>query len=197
MSDTSTTDANSDSGADGDSESAVVLDFLAHGRSDGRSYGDGAVGYAVSTIDFTLYELSLSSDADIGILDRVQVRPEFETGIERGREVEYDDLSDGARSELDYVVEDVVDANERRFVDFYNDAQPISLRLHQLNLLPGIGEKLRDNILEERKRRGPFESFADVSERVDGLHTPQEVIVERILDEIRDPDLKYYNFAAS
>jgi putative nucleotide binding protein len=190
MSDTSSTE-------DDDEEYAVVLDFLAHGRSDGRSYGDGAVAYAVSTADFTLYELSLAGDADITILDRVRVRPDFEDGIERGHTVEYDDLSDGARSELDYVVEDVVDANERRFVDFYSDAQPISLRLHQLNLLPGIGDKLRDNILDERKRRGPFESFEDVGERVDGLHNPREVVVERILEEIRDDDLKYYNFASS
>jgi len=191
MSDTSSTDDEQME------ERAVVLDFLAHGRSDGRSYGDGAVAYAVSTADFTLYELSLAGDADISILDRVRVRPDFEDGIQRGHTVEYDDLSDGARSELDYVVEDVVDANEQRFVDFYNDAQPISLRLHQLNLLPGIGDKLRDNILDERKRHGPFESFEDVSERVDGLHNPREVIVERILDEIRDDDLKYYNFASS
>jgi len=188
MSDTSSTD---------DEEYAVVLDFLAHGRSNGRSYGDGAVAYGVSTADFTLYELSLASDADISILDRVRVRPDFEDGIERGHTVEYDDLSDGARSELDYVVEDVVDGEEERFVGFYNDAQPISLRLHQLNLLPGIGDKLRDNILDERKRHGPFESFEDVGERVDGLHNPREVIVERILDEIRDDDLKYYNFANS
>ncbi|WP_336037861.1 DUF655 domain-containing protein [Halobacterium yunchengense] len=187
MSDTSPAD---------DEEYAVVLDFLAHGRSDGRGYGDGPLAYAVSTDRFTLYELSLAPDADISILDRVRIRPDFEAGIDRGREVGYDDLSDGARSELDYVIEDVVDDEEQRFVDFYNDAQPISLRLHQLNLLPGIGDKLRDNILDERKR-GPFESFADIEDRVDGLHNPREVVVERILEEIREDDLKYQNFVRS
>ncbi|WP_232702296.1 DUF655 domain-containing protein [Halobacterium wangiae] len=189
MSDTPSTD---------DEELAVVLDFLAHGRSDGgRDYSDGALAYAVSVDRFTLYELNLSDDADISILDRVKIRPDFEAGIKRGREVDYEDLSDGARSELDYVVEDVVDEDEQRFVDFYNEAQPISLRLHQLNLLPGIGDKLRDNILDERKRHGPFESFADLEERVDGLHKPREIVVERILDEMREDDLKYHNFARS
>ncbi|CQH58619.1 putative tRNA-specific adenosine deaminase [Halobacterium hubeiense] len=183
----------SDSSSTEDEEYAVVLDFLAHGRSNG-GYGDGPLAYAVSTDRFVLYELSLEPDADISILDRVRIRPDFEAGIQRGHVVDYDDLSDGARSELDYVVEDVVEANEQRFVDFYNDAQPISLRLHQLNLLPGIGDKLRDNILDERKRNGPFESFADVEERVDGLHNPEEIIVERILDEMREDDLKYQNF---
>ncbi|MFB6071667.1 MAG: DUF655 domain-containing protein [Halobacterium sp.] len=187
----------SDSPSD-DEEFAVVLDYLAHGRSDGgRDYSDGALAYAVSVEDFALYELQLEPDADISILDRVRIRPDFDEGIERGHVVDYDDLSDGARSELDYVVEDVVDENEQRFVDFYNDAQPISLRLHQLNLLPGIGDKLRDNVLDERKRHGPFESFEDVADRVDGLHNPREVIVERILDEMREEDLKYHNFARS
>ncbi|GAA0288362.1 DUF655 domain-containing protein [Halobacterium noricense] len=185
----------SESSSTEDEEYAVVLDFLAHGRSNGgRGYGDGALAYAVSTDRFVLYELSLEADADISILDRVRIRPDFEAGIERGHVVDYDDLSDGARSELDYVVEDVVEANEQRFVDFYNEAQPISLRLHQLNLLPGIGDKLRDNVLDERKRNGPFESFEDVEERVDGLHNPEEIIVERILDEMREDDLKYQNF---
>jgi putative nucleotide binding protein len=186
MSDTSSTDE----------EFAVVLDFLAHGNSGGR-FGGSPVAYAVSIDDFVLYELELSADADISILDRVRIRPDFESGIERGHVVDYEDLSDGARSELDYVVEDVVDENEQRFVDFYNDAQPISLRLHQLNLLPGIGDKLRDNILDERKRHGPFDSFEDVEDRVSGLHRPREVIVERILEEMQEDDLKYQNFVGS
>jgi putative nucleotide binding protein len=62
-----------------------------------------------------------------------------------------------------------------------------------LNLLPGIGKKLRNNILDARKR-GPFESFEDLEERVSGLHRPKEVLVERILEELRDDDLKYKTF---
>jgi len=84
--------------------------------------------------------------------------------------------------------------NEQRFVDFYNEAQPITLRLHQLNLLPGIGKKLRNGILDERKRR-PFGSFDDLEARVEGLHDPEAVIVERVLEELRETDLKYRTFA--
>jgi putative nucleotide binding protein len=109
-------------------------------------------------------------------------------------EVDHDGLSGGARSELEYVVEDLVAAERERFVDFYNDAQPITLRLHQLNLLPGIGKKLRNTILDERKRH-PFEDFEDLRSRVNGLHNPEEVLVERILEEIREDDLKYRTFA--
>lgn len=187
-----------DTGAS-ESEYGVVLDVLPHGRSDADEpqYRRSPVIYVVGVADFALYELTLADDADISIGDRVALQPDFEPGIQRGRQTDYEGLSDGARSELDYVVEEIVEAEERRFVDFFNDAQPVSLRLHQLNLLPGIGDKLRDNVLDERKR-APFESFEDLEERVSGLHDPESIVVDRIKAEIRgDEDLKYDVFATS
>jgi putative nucleotide binding protein len=174
---------------------AIVLDFLAHGRTedDRPQYQKQPLAYALDREDFTLYEAVLTSDAGISIGDGLPIDRSDER-IEHLGEVEYEDLSGGAQSELEYVVEDLVTEEQRRFVDFYNDAQPITLRLHQLNLLPGIGKKLRNSILDERKRK-PFESFDELEERVDGLHNPREVIVERILEEIREDDLKYRTFA--
>lgn len=182
-----------------DREYAVVLDVLAHGRSDADEpqYRRSPVAYAVGEDTFALFEMTLTDDADISIDDRVAIRPAFEEGIDRGRQTDYDGLTDGARSELEYVVEEIVEADERRFVDFFNEAQPVSLRLHQLNILPGIGDKLRDSILEQRKRQ-PFESFEELEERVDGLHDPKGTIVDRILDEFREgEDLKYRIFVRS
>ena len=190
------TDSDSDGGRERPPRYAVVLDYLPHGRSDDDrpQYEKSPVGYAVGESDFRLYELTFAEDADAGIDDRVVLSPESEReAVDRFREVEYDDLSNAAQSELEYVVEDVVDRDEDRFVSFYNDAQPITLRLHQLNLLPGIGKKLRNNILDQRKRQ-PFESFEDLEERVSGLHNPKEVLVERIVEELRDEDLKYKAF---
>jgi putative nucleotide binding protein len=174
---------------------AVVLDFLAHGRTedDRPQYQKQPLAYALGRAEFRLFEAVLGPDADVSIGDDLVV-DRGEDHIERVGEVEYDDLPSGAQSELEYAVEDVVADEERRFVDFYNDAQPITLRLHQLNLLPGIGKKLRNSILDERKRR-PFDSFDDLQSRVDGLHSPREVVVERILEEIREDDLKYQTFA--
>jgi putative nucleotide binding protein len=184
---------------DAETEYGVVLDLLPHGRSDADEpqYRRSPVAYAVGENTFALYELTVEDDADISIDDRIKIRPDFEPGINRGRQVDYDGLSDGARSELDYVIEEIVEADERRFVDFFNDAQPVTLRLHQLNLLPGIGDKLRDNILDERKR-GPFESFDELEDRVSGLHDPMGIIVERIFQELTEAeDLKYRIFVRS
>jgi putative nucleotide binding protein len=175
---------------------AVVLDYMPHGRADDDrpQYQKSPVGYAVGEEDFLLYEVAFEDDADAGIGDRIVVEPEAETeSITRLRTIDYEGLSGGAQSELDYVIEEIVTENEQRFVDFYNDAQPITLRLHQLNLLPGIGKKFRNNILDQRKR-GKFESFDDLEDRIAGLHDPKGVLVERILEEMRDEDLKYRAF---
>jgi putative nucleotide binding protein len=178
---------------DGERREAAILDFLPHGRTedDRPQYQKQPLGYAIDVEDFQLYELVADSEADIGIGDRIDLADvDF---VDRMKETEYDDLPGGARSELDYAVEDLVEEEEERFVDFYNEAQPITLRLHQLNLLPGIGKKLRNNILDERERR-PFQSFNDLESRVSGLHNPREVLVERIMEELQEEDLKYRIF---
>jgi putative nucleotide binding protein len=178
---------------DDEGQPAVVLDVLLHGRTedDRPQYQKQPLAYALDVEDFALYELVVESDADVAIGDRISV-PDA-AFVERVVETDYDDLPGGARSELDYAVEDLVAANEQRFVDVYNEAQPITLRLHQLNLLPGIGKKLRNAILDARERR-PFESFEDLQSRVSGLHNPEEILVERILEELREEDLKYRIF---
>ncbi|MFD1599016.1 DUF655 domain-containing protein [Halobellus rarus] len=175
---------------------AVILDHLPHGRADDDRprHRKSPLAYALGERDFRLFEVTLADDADVSIGDRIVIGPtEARDAVSGFKQVTYDDLSNTANAELEYAIEEIVDANERRFVDFYNDAQPITLRLHQLNLLPGIGKKLRNNILDQRKR-GPFESFEDVEERVSGLHRPKEVLIERILEELRDDDLKYKTF---
>ncbi|WP_152041826.1 DUF655 domain-containing protein [Salinigranum salinum] len=193
----------SESGDAGDTETterepdfAVVLDVLPHGRADDDRprYKKSPLGYALGEENFRLVELRLDDDADVSIGDRVVVEPAADRDlVEEVRDVEYDALSNTALSELEYVVDEILSEHEGRFVDFYNDAQPITIRLHQLNLLPGIGKKLRNNILDQRKR-GPFESFEDLEDRISGLHNPKDILAERIMSELRDDDLKYKVF---
>ncbi|MFC6904277.1 DUF655 domain-containing protein [Halalkalicoccus tibetensis] len=175
-------------------EDAIVLDYLPHGRADDDrpSYQKPPLAFALDSDQFSLHELTLDDDADVKIGDWLDLSEPPE-GVERVRDVEYGDLSSGARSEIEYVIEDLIEEEEDRFVSFYNDAQPITLRLHQLNLLPGIGKKLRNSILDERKRK-PFESFEELDDRVTGLHDPKGVLADRILEELREDELKYRLF---
>jgi putative nucleotide binding protein len=173
---------------------AVVLDHLPHGRAgdDRPQYQKPPVAYALTVADLQLVELTLTEESDISIGDWIPLDQDAGV-VQRIRQIEYDDLSQGARNELDYAVDELVESTEDRFIDFYNDAQPITLRLHQLNLLPGIGKKLRNNVLDARKR-GPFDDFEELTERVSGLHRPKEKLVERILEELQKEDLKYKTF---
>lgn len=175
---------------------AVVLDFLAHGRTedDRPQYQKQPLVYAIDREDFALYELVMEDDAGVSIGDRVDIYDG--ESIQRVNQVDHEDLPSGASSELEYAIEDIVEEDAQRFVDFFNDAQPITLRLHQLNLLPGIGKKLRNNILDERKRK-PFESYDDLEDRISGLHSPREVLAERILEELTEDDLKYRLFVTT
>lgn len=176
--------------------SVVILDFFPHGRAgdDRPQYQKSPLAYAVGVQNFGLYELTVEENADMSIGDEIPVdSPDEESPISNTYETDYESLSSNAQSELEYAIEDIIDANERRFVDFYNDAQPITLRLHQLNLLPGIGEKLRNNILDERKRK-PFETFDELTERISGLHDPKELLRKRIIEEIQEEDTKYSIF---
>ena len=174
---------------------AVVLDYLPHGRADDDrpQYQKPPLAHALGTTDFQLYELVVEDPDAVSIGDELTVDPPAE-GIEEVRSLGFDSLSSGATAELDHVVRELVGENEGRFVTFFNEAGPISLRLHQFNLLPGIGDKIRDALLDERERR-PFESLDDVEERVAGLHDPMEIVVERIREEIRGEDVKYKLFA--
>jgi len=174
----------------GDDMVAAVLDVFPRGspEDDRPQHQKQPLAYALGVDEFHVYELTLDDDTDVSFGDRIDL-----TEFGRVSEVDFEELPSGTRQELEYAVEEIVEANEERFVDFYNDAQPITLRLHQLNLLPGIGKKLRNTILDERKRK-PFESFEDLEERVNGLHNPEEVLVERIIEELREDDLKYRTF---
>lgn len=183
----------SESDADHDGES-IVLDYLPHGRADDDrpGYQKPPIAFALDSGNFSLSELTLDDDTSIKIGDRLDPS-DPPADVDRVRSIEYGDLSSGARSELEYVIEDLMEDEEARFVAVYNDAQPITLRLHQLNLLPGIGKKLRNTILDERKRQ-PFESFEDLDERVSGLHDPKGILVDRIMEELREDELKYRLF---
>lgn len=187
----------SDEQGGGQEQSIIVLDFLPRGRSDDErpQYQKEPLVLGVDTETFVLYELTMEPGESKSIGDEVLGLSDDES-VQNVRRIGYDELSRGAVSELEHVIREVIMEEEDRFVDVYNSAGPISLRLHQLNLFPGIGDKLRDTILEERDRE-PFDNLSDLESRISGLHDPAEILVERILDEIRDDDVKYKLFVSS
>jgi len=108
------------------------------------------------------------------------------------RRLAYDDLTSSAKVELPYVVEEVVERFEERFVEFYNTSRPITIRYHQLELLSGVGKKLMNEILNQR-RKEKFSGFDDIKKRIPSIPDPKKMIAKRIALEIKGED-KYRIF---
>ena len=101
-------------------------------------------------------------------------------------------LTGTAKKEMEFVIKDVLKKDQQRFVDFFNKARPLTTRMHQLELLPGLGKKHMWQIIEERKG-DPFKDFTDLKKRVKLLPDPEKVIFKRIMSEITGKE-KYQLF---
>ncbi len=141
---------------------------------------------------FTLLEATPKRDAEYNIRDRIFVGKGDRAlvGHILGR-ITYDELTSAAKAELPFVIEVIVQSNEKRFVDFVNNSQPLTPRMHSLELIPGIGKRLMFQIIDLRERY-PFESFEDLKERAN-LTDPVKLISRRVLKELSEEE-KYYIF---
>lgn len=169
-----------------------ILDFLPNGRPDAPPAHREATLFGVGKDKFTLFELVPKPGASFTIGDECYVGKDAEkrTIVSKIRSrVMYEQLTPAAHGELPYVIEDIILADEMRFVGFFNEAPAISVRFHALELLPGVGKKTVEHITAER-RKGKFTSLKDLEERAGILH-PVKTIVQRIIKELTDPSEKY------
>ncbi|MFA4640960.1 DUF655 domain-containing protein [Pyrococcus kukulkanii] len=174
-------------------EYAYVLDYLPNGYPDLRTghYLGKPVAQVIGEKAFTLLEVTPKED--LMLYERVFIGKGNRDKIAMiNKKLSYEELTDTAKAELPYVIEEIVKNNEERFIKFFNVAPPITNRLHSLELLPGIGKKHMWDIIEEREKK-PFESFEDLKKRVKGLPDPVKMIAKRILEELQGKD-KYRIF---
>lgn len=174
-------------------EYVVVLDFQPLGRLDKRpAYLQEPLVQVVGEKYFTLLELATTKDAPINLHDRLNINPRVKRKqdlvLHVKRRISIEDLTSTAKRELPFAIEKIVTIQEAFFVDFFNNAHPITTRMHQLELLPGVGKKFLIDLLNERKK-GPFKSFMDIEERT-RIH-PQKVIEKRILLELEGNEKRY------
>lgn len=175
---------------------AYVLDFMPYGHPDDKRpiHKREPLAQIVGEKYFTLLEVSLKKGTSPLVMDRIYIgKGERDIVHKIKRKLRYEDLTPAAKSELPYVIEHIVKENEARFVEFFNKAGSITTRLHQLDLLPGVGKKTLWAILDERKKE-PFKSFEDIAKRVKGLQHPEKLIVNRIIYELKNPRTKYKLF---
>jgi putative nucleotide binding protein len=167
-------------------DNIIVLDFLPHGRATDRRSEPIAQG--VGDKFFSLLEVAIKDGITVKPKDKLYIGPEKRNEVKyiRGR-IKYGELTNYARDILEEILTELVLKDEKRFVEFFNKAGPITNRLHSLELLPGIGKKHLWKIIEERKKK-PFESLKEIKERIDMLPDPTKIIVKRIINEFEGKD---------
>lgn len=172
-------------------EWAIVLDFLPRGHTMDRKSEPTA--QVIGENNFSLLEIVPRQGVSVSIGDKVYIGSGRRDKIKYiKRRINSDDLTVTAKSEMEIVVKELIEKNKDRFVSFFNNADAISTRLHQLELLPGIGRKHMWEIIDERKK-GNFKSFDDLKKRVPLLPEPEEMIYKRIMTELEGKQ-RYYFF---
>ncbi len=101
-------------------------------------------------------------------------------------------LSEDSMQFLREKVREMVNNNEKYFIDILNRLGPVNIRLNAFELIPGIGRKLVEKIMEERNK-SLFTSYEDFNKRTGAPFNIAEKIVERIIDEFSNKD-KYKIF---
>jgi putative nucleotide binding protein len=164
-------------------EHAYVLDFNSRGKSSTVRGREGIIVTAIGEDRLTLLEVLGIPNSTFEIGEKIYIGKDGRTKVLSvlGK-MEYEKISSSAQSELPTVIENIVTNNESKFVEYLNKAQPLTPRIHALELIPGIGKTYMKTMLEEREKK-KFESYADLQERV-GFKEPVKHISERIMDEI-------------
>ena len=168
-----------------------VLDFLPTGKSMDRTREP--VAQIIGTKFFKLLEVTIKPEQKVSLEQKVSIGKVNRVEVDRIKtRLSVSELSNTARSELNPVLKKIVMEREADFIGFFNKCGSVSIRLHQLELLPGVGKKHLEEILSERERK-PFVSFEDLKTRVPLLTDPASIIVQRINNEITGIE-KYYLF---
>lgn len=169
-------------------EKAIVLDYLKHGYASAQASSNyqskSAIAQALGIEHLTLLELIPKRDIHLQPMQEVYIGTGKREKIHhtKGR-IPHERLTQTAKAELKHAIEKVVIVDEARFIKFFNTAQPLSMRMHQLELLPGLGKKHMWEIIDARKVK-PFESFEDIKQRVKLLPDAKGIIIKRIISEI-------------
>lgn len=174
-------------------EKAIVLDFLPNGYPfDSRPlHMRTPVAQAIGKEHLSLLELVPKKDVFLKTHEEVYIGEGKRDQIHHvvGK-ISIDKLTSTARAELEFAIKDLIKADEKRFMEFFNNSRPLTTRMHQLELLPGIGKKHMWEIIEARKDK-PFESFKDIADRVKLMPDPAKLVIRRILKELEGKEEHY------
>mgnify|MGYP001607413491 CR=1 FL=1 len=165
-------------------EYAVVLDYLPYGYPLEKKMIP--VAQAIGLSNLTLLQLVPRRGIKLELKEKVYIGEGKRDRIYYilGR-LPREKLTETAKLQLQEFISKVIEEQEKKFVDFFNNAEPINTRLHQIELLPGFGKKHTTSILEERKKKA-FENFAEIKKRIPNLPDPKKAVEKRLLQELEN-----------
>ena len=170
-------------------EHAIVLEFLPNGYPLENKMMP--IAQAIGENGLTLLELVPRRDQKLEIGEKVYI------GEGKRDKVYYilgrlhrEKLTESAKEQLEEFVLEHVKKNIPTYVKFFNTSDAINKRIHQIELLPGMGKKHMREILEKR-REEEFKDFADMKARIKNLPDPEKAIEKRIFLELTS--LERYN----
>ena len=176
-------------------EYAIILDFLQHGYpfDDRPAHKKNSIAQAIGINFLGLLELVPKKDIFLQPNEKVYIGEGKREKIHHisGR-LKLSELTETAKTEVEIIIKELIEEDEIKFIEFFNKAGPINMRRHQIELLPGFGNKHMLQILEERENK-IFEKFDEMKERIKLLPDPKQAIIKRILIEMEGEE-KYYLF---
>src|SRR3989344_3468886 len=133
-------------------DNAIILDYLPYGYPMGGKMLH--IAQAIGEKTLVLLELIPRRGVTLATGEKVYIGQDKRDKIYyiAGR-LQRDKLTETAKIQLQTFVEKVVAEQEKKFIDFFNNAQAINTRLHQLELLPGFGKKHTQEIIASRKEK--------------------------------------------
>ena len=164
-------------------EHAYVLDFKSRGKSITVRGRTGVIVNAIGEERLALLEILGVENSTFDVGERIYIGKEGRTKVKSvlGK-IDYTKMSILKQNEIPRIIELIVTKNEKRFVDYLNNAQPITPRIHALELIPGIGKTYMNVLIQEREKK-LFESYSDMEKRT-GFKEPIKHLSQRILEEI-------------
>ena len=163
-------------------EHAIILDYLPNGYPLEKKMMP--IAQAVGEENLILLELVPRRGTSLELGEKVYI------GEGKREKIYYilgrlhrEKFTETAKNRLQEFIKEVVKKKEKEFVDFFNKSQAINKRVHQIELLPGMGKKHMREILKQREEK-EFESFKDMKERVQNLPDPEKAIEKRIFQEL-------------
>tara|TARA_Y100000310_G_scaffold103202_1_gene101460 strand:+ start:6358 stop:6909 length:552 start_codon:yes stop_codon:yes gene_type:complete len=163
-------------------EYSIILDYLPNGYPlEGKMM---PVAQAIGESNLILLELIPRRGISLEVEERVYIGEGKRDKIYYilGR-LKKEKITQTAKEELEKFIEKIVKEREKEFVNFFNEADPINKRIHQIELLPGLGKKYVLEILKQRDIK-KFESFEDLRKRIPNLPFPEKAIEKRLFQEL-------------